>query len=289
MTALVASTSGPRIRIQVDVAPGLPAVKADINQLEMAILNLAVNARDAMSAGGTLSIEAREQAASDAGGPDLKLGRYVRLSVSDTGTGMSDEVLARAVEPFFSTKGIGQGTGLGLSMVHGLAAQLGGALTIVSRPGLGTSVNLWLPIASDRPDRADDGQTVEADLAHGTVLLVDDDQLTRVSTAEMLGELGYVVVEAASGEEALRLVDAGITFDLLVTDHLMPGVTGAELADRLTHIRPGTPVLIISGYAEVEGIAPHLKRLAKPFRQAELATSLAQFATRTADSRVASG
>jgi CheY-like chemotaxis protein len=187
---------------------------------------------------------------------------------------MDEETLARAIEPFFSTKGIGKGTGLGLSMVHGLALQLGGGLTIDSRPGEGTRVNLWLPISAHQV-RADENVPLPpAARGLGTALLVDDEDLVRMSTADMLMDLGYEVAEASSGEEALRLIDTGLRPDLLVTDHLMPGMNGAELARLVTSRSPGLPVLIVSGYAEAEGVAPGLARLTKPFRNSELAASL---------------
>src|ERR1700712_1418831 len=178
-------------------------------------------------------------------------------------------------KPFFSTKGVGKGTGLGLSMVHGLATQLGGSLSISSKPGLGTNVELWLPV-SDRmanvnqvvPDTADAGG------ATGTALLVDDDDLGRMSTADMLVEMGFSVLEANSAEDALKIVDSGQPFDLLITDHLMPGMTGVDLSHAVRVRRPDTPVLIISGFAEAEGIASDLPRLTKPFRQAELAATV---------------
>lgn len=275
MADLVASTSGPRVKVQVDVAPDVPAVTADANQLEMAILNLAVNSRDAMSDGGALTIAARPESVAAGHRSGLAPGRYVRLSVSDTGAGMDAETARRAIEPFFSTKGVGKGTGLGLSMVHGLAAQLGGAMTIQSRRGVGTTVKLWLPIARmevSQPEKAE--RTVEA-AAAGTALLVDDEDLVRASTADMLSDLGYHVVEAPSAEEALRLVDGGLAPDVVVTDHLMPGMTGTDLARALKARRPAPKLLVISGYAEDDGIPPDLPRLTKPFRQAELAMSLA--------------
>jgi PAS domain S-box-containing protein len=276
MADLVASTSGPRVMVAVNLPPELPPVRADPNQLEMAILNLSVNARDAMPDGGTLTILAAEEAHEAPGGRlKLKPGRYVRLSVSDTGVGMDEPTLARAIEPFFSTKGIGKGTGLGLSMVHGLAAQLGGALDLRSRAGLGTTIELYLPVAEDSV--AERGPASEADISPGTgtALLVDDEDLVRASTADMLTDLGYAVVEAVSAEEALQLISRGTRVDLVVTDHLMPGMTGTDLARAIEERRPGLPVLIISGYAEAEGIAPHLPRLTKPFRQADLAAALA--------------
>jgi PAS domain S-box-containing protein len=274
MTELVASTSGPRVHIDLDIEAGLPAAIADSNQLEMAILNLAVNARDAMESGGTLTIAA-QRANSGAETPaTLAPGEYVRLSVGDTGCGMDEDTLKRAVEPFFSTKGIGRGTGLGLSMAHGLTAQLGGALSIRSKPGIGTTVDLWLPISDQTPAQAPDQSAGEHERqATGTALIVDDEELVRASTAEMLADLGYAVVEADSAEEALRLLENGLHCDLLVTDHLMPGMSGTQLA-RQVRSQLGVPVLVISGYAEVDGIAPDLPRLTKPFRRDDLAECL---------------
>ena len=285
MADLVASTSGPQISLRIDVPDDLPPALADQNQLEMAILNLSVNARDAMPDGGTLTISAARETAADGHPARLAPGHYLRLSVADTGAGMDEDVMARAIEPFFSTKGVGKGTGLGLSMVHGLASQLGGALAIASRPGLGTRVDLWLPeCAADAGVAAPNG-VVAADGAapdkrRGKVLLVDDEELVRMSTADMLAELGYDVIEAASGEEALARFDEEPAIDLLVTDYLMPGMTGADLARAARARRPGTRVLIVSGYAEAEGIAPDLPRLTKPFRQADLVASVASLETR---------
>jgi CheY-like chemotaxis protein len=228
-----------------------------------------------MPDGGTLTISAGAETAAAGHPAKLRPGAYVRFSVADTGVGMDEETLARAIEPFFSTKGVGKGTGLGLSMAHGLASQLGGGLHISSRQGLGTRIDVWLPVS----------QTVAgAQTAHvmhpggatacGVALLVDDEALVRMSTADMLGDLGFSVIEAQSAEEALRLIDDGLQIDVLVTDHLMPGMTGVDLVRALRRRRPYAPALIISGFAETESIAPDLLRLAKPFRQAELATIL---------------
>jgi CheY-like chemotaxis protein len=241
----------------------------------MAILNLAVNARDAMPDGGTLRISAGRESIRPGHRSRLRTGHFVRLSVADTGKGMDQATLARAIEPFFSTKGIGKGTGLGLSMVHGLASQLGGALTIQSRPGLGTNVELWLPQSTVSPELPEPESEAAVPAASGVALLVDDEDLVRMSTADMLHDLGYTVVEAASGEEALRLIEDGASFDLLVTDHLMSGMNGTDLALAVRTLKPDLPVLLVSGYADSEGINPGLPRLAKPFRKDELAASLA--------------
>ncbi|WP_206667832.1 ATP-binding protein [Sphingomonas glacialis] len=276
MGELVSSTIGPQIRVVVEVRDELPPALADPNQLEMAILNLAVNARDAMPDGGTLRITARRESIRSGHRSKLRTGHYICLSVADTGVGMDAATLARAVEPFFSTKGIGKGTGLGLSMVHGLASQLGGTITIQSQLGLGTTVELWLPqssaIAGEETQLGDEPM---AQVGSGTALLVDDEELVRMSTADMLGDLGYSVIEAVSGEEAMRLVKAGTHFDLLVTDHLMPGMTGTDLIQAVRLAKPGTPVLLVSGYAENTAIDPGIPRLTKPFRKDELASSLA--------------
>lgn len=274
MADLVASTSGPRVRVEIDIADDLPPAAADANQVEMAVLNLAVNARDAMPDGGTLTIAARSIILAVGERHGLQPGLYLCLSIADTGTGMDEATLVRAVEPFFSTKGIGRGTGLGLSMVHGLAGQLGGGLFISSKPGLGTCVELFLPASDEAARQAPQVEAGELEAAAGTVLLVDDELLVRMSTADMLGELGYNVVEAGSAEEALQLVACGQPVDVLVTDHLMPGISGVELAYELRRQRPHLPVLVVSGYADVEGLAPDLARLVKPFRQADLAAKL---------------
>ncbi|MDO9489782.1 MAG: PAS domain-containing protein, partial [Sphingomonadaceae bacterium] len=275
MADLVASTSGPRVRVELDIAPDLPLVSADANQLEMAVLNLSVNARDAMPDGGTLTLAVAPETLPIGHRAKLPPGDYVRLAVSDTGIGMDAETARRAIEPFFSTKGVGRGTGLGLSMAHGLAAQLSGALVIGSRPGLGTTIELWLPVAGHDAVRAEPRPSISPPAAAGTALLVDDEDLVRASTADMLADIGYHVVEATSAEAALRLFDDGLRPDLLVTDHLMPGMSGTDLARELSERQPGLRVLVVSGYADVEGIAPDLARLEKPFRRADLATAVA--------------
>ena len=229
-----------------------------------------------MPEGGTLTIAASRESVQRRHGSGLTRGDYVRLLVADTGLGMDAETVRRAVEPFFSTKGVGKGTGLGLSMVHGLAAQLGGALDIDSRPGQGTTVALWLPVSAG-PQEASDASVapVPPKKTRGLALLVDDEDLVRMSTADMLMDLGYEVLEAGSAEEALRALNEGTIPDLLVTDHLTAGMSGVDLARRARTLRPALRVLIVSGYADVEGIAVDLPRLTKPFRNADLAASLA--------------
>ncbi|MGT2439031.1 ATP-binding protein [Bradyrhizobium betae] len=280
MGDLISSTTGPQIQVTVDTPEGLPEAMADPNQIEMAILNLSVNARDAMPDGGRLRISAKARTVADEHKSGLAPGAYICISVADTGIGMDETTLAHAVEPFFSTKGVGQGTGLGLSMVHGLASQLGGALTIRSAVGAGTTVELWLPVSHAAAAAAIDTapQPELRPLPVGTALLVDDEPLVRMSTAEMLSELGYRVVEAASAEDALQRVSDGLRPNLLVTDHLMPGMSGTDLGLALRNRYPDLQILIVSGYANNEGITPDLSRLTKPFRSDELAASLANLA-----------
>jgi signal transduction histidine kinase/CheY-like chemotaxis protein len=276
MAGLIASTLGPTIGVRLEVADDLPPARADANQLEMALLNLAVNARDAMPEGGELTITARSCSMADGQRPGMKPGTYVCLGVADTGIGMDEATRLRAIEPFFSTKGVGKGTGLGLSMVHGLVAQLGGGLTIDSAPGQGARIELCLPVsglaAAPLGERAADPPPVAGKL--GVALLVEDEELVRMSAADMLADLGYEVVETSSAQHALLLVREGLRPDLLVTDHLMPGMSGAQLVHELRTGLPALPALIVSGYAEAEGVDPAIPRLSKPFRKEELAACL---------------
>ncbi len=272
---LLSSTAGPQVNVVLEIATGLPFAKADPHQLEMAILNLGVNARDAMDGIGQITVSARRAEVAPGEVEGLAPGVYVRLGIADTGQGMDEETKRRAIEPFFSTKGIGQGTGLGLSMAHGLALQLGGGLTIESAPGAGTTVTIWLP---ESRDVAACGQVLPAtpgpDHLSGAVLLVDDEESIRVIAAEMLTEIGFAVREADSAAAALSALDEGLRPDLLITDHLMPGMTGVELARVVRARSPATKVLIVSGFAEGDGLDPSLPRLTKPFAQSELLAAL---------------
>jgi signal transduction histidine kinase len=281
MTELMQRSLGTTIIIETDIADGLAAVEADANQLESALLNLAVNARDAMDGAGCLSIHARNATLSARQGALLP-GAYVVLSITDSGMGMDDATLHRATEPFFTTKGVGKGTGLGLSMVHGLAEQLGGALQISSRIGVGTTAAIWLPAAAlraepvasvDIPTKPHAPITIDAAL---TILNVDDDELVRSTSMEMLEDLGYRVLPASSGAEALRLLETQ-KVDLVLTDHAMPRMTGMELAVQLRERFPEMPVIIATGYSElVEDAHIDLPRLAKPYSQAALAELVTQ-------------
>nr|WP_256439133.1 PAS domain-containing protein [Rubellimicrobium arenae] len=278
MRDLIVRSLGPNIEVALNVAEDLPSIHVDPNQLELALLNLSVNARDAMPDGGRLTMTAEARDWTECPVPGLSPGRYLRLEVADTGAGMDEATLARAVEPFFSTKGLGKGTGLGLSMVHGLAAQSGGLFKLASKVGQGTSAVLWLPVTDQAPAMDAPAEVAAPRAARpATVLLVDDEPLVRGSTAEALRELGYEVEEAGTATEALETLRTGRTPDIVVTDHMMPGMTGAQLAAALRDRSPGLPVLMITGYAH---LSPDRTRdlavLAKPFRPAELARLVAE-------------
>ena len=277
MTDLIARSIGPRVRIEVQAEPELSAAQVDPGQLELALLNLAVNARDAMPAGGTLTIALSEHQVGPGHPAALRHGSYLKLAVSDTGTGMDAVTLARAIEPFYSTKGIGKGTGLGLSMVHGLAAQSGGTLNLTSEPGQGTCAEIWLPVAPVAAERVGGPVAASPHTRPLLVLLVDDEELVRLSAAEILGDLGHTVIEAGSASHALELLRTGMEPDLVITDYLMPGMTGTELAAEIRKARPDQPILLATGYANLAGDEmASLPLLTKPFRQAEAAARIAE-------------
>jgi PAS domain S-box-containing protein len=274
MRPLLETTVGPQVDLRITTPANLPFVTADVNQLELALLNLAVNAKDAMPDGGALFIFADLDDAAEDNPHGLAPGRYVQIVVADTGVGMPHSVIERAVEPFFTTKGIGRGTGLGLSMVHGLMAQLGGGMCIDSVLGRGTTIRLWVRPTTTPPHPARPQELPSAAVPRlGRALLVDDEEIVRESAAQMLAALGYDVTEAGSGDEALAFLASG-DFRLLVTDHLMPGMSGSELSREAKNRWPTLHILIVSGYADVDDIAPDLPRLAKPFRHGELAAAL---------------
>ncbi|CCF20616.1 Sensor protein [Pseudorhizobium banfieldiae] len=280
MMEFVQRSVGAAIQIQTDFEEGLPAVLTDAVQLETALLNLIVNARDATPNGGTITIGAtRMQAQADLSEP--RTPGLLRLSVSDTGEGMDEETLERAATPFFTTKGVGKGTGLGLSMVQGLVEQSGGKLLIESRKGEGTTISLLLPLAhptaSSQPSlEATPRQALPELPASLKILAVDDDALVLMNTTLMLEDLGHQVVEAFNGAQALEVLEKGERFDLVLTDHSMPKMTGAELAGRIHERWPSLPVVLATGYAELpSGEGGKLPKLSKPFSQSQLAEILA--------------
>jgi PAS domain S-box-containing protein len=278
MTALLQSSLGSSVQIETHFPLKLPKIHADPNQLELAILNLAMNARDAMPKGGSIVIGARERTVSNE--PDLKSGHYLCVSVTDTGTGMDEETLRRAMEPFFTTKGVGKGTGLGLPMVHGMAEQSCGKLILKSKPGDGTTAELYLPIA--RPDAASAPEEAAPRAAASlhrklVILTVDDDPLVALNTSALLEELGHRVYSASSGMQALEILCREESIDLLITDQVMPGMTGAELVGKIRSEKSEFPVILATGYAELSlGEAEGIPRLAKPFRQQDLVEAIAE-------------
>jgi signal transduction histidine kinase len=314
MQELLKRAVGHGIAFSCDFPSDLPPALVDANQLELALLNIALNARDAMSDGGSVRITAQAETIIAGGSPtvhpvgngfakpanmahnvSLPAGPYVRIIVVDTGVGMDSLTLAKATEPFFTTKGPGKGTGLGLSMVHGLAAQSGGLLRIHSEPNAGTVVELWLPQAKTAPAAL--ARAAES-ASHGsrpatepcTVLIVDDDSLVMTGTAAMILDLGHTAVEAHSGAEALALLTSGLKVDVVLTDHAMPSMTGLQLAESIHKKFPGLPIILATGYAElpVDPATLGIARLAKPCTQLEIAAAIHQAVRPTAaDGRVA--
>ena len=281
MTELMARALGPTITIDIEIPNDLPLVKIDPNQLESALLNLALNARDAMSGQGPLRISARVGSPAQQGVSPL-VGRFVCLSVEDRGEGMDERTLKRATEPFFTTKGVGKGTGLGLSMVHGLAEQSGGTLILKSTLAEGTTAELWLPAAeagSTEAGPSPSRSAADAGLSQlhkpMTVLVVDDDPLVLSNTAAMLEDLGHIVVPVGSGEAALEQLENRM-FDLMLTDHAMPRMTGAQLVREIGSTYPNMAVIIATGFAELPDDISAITRLRKPYSQADLIEVLAR-------------
>ncbi len=278
MRDLLQRSLGPQVAIETRFPLAMDTVQADPQQLETALLNLAINARDAMPTGGTLTIAARSVTAN--GESNLRAGRYVCLALADTGEGMDADTLARATEPFFTTKGAGKGTGLGLSMVLGMAEQLGGKFVLTSKPGEGTTAELWLPATIPSAEVFEPPQRVPQQEPQQrrplTVLAVDDDALVLANECAMLEDLGHTVIAAHSGAQALEALEKHRDIDLVITDHAMPRMTGVELAAAIAARRPGTPIILATGYAELPaGAEANLPRLSKPYRQETLAEAIA--------------
>jgi PAS domain S-box-containing protein len=276
MSDLVQRSIGPEWPISTSLPLGLPAIYVDANQLEMALLNLIVNARDATPSGGPIVVSAYREEVGQRRNADLAEGSYVRLAVKDQGSGMDEETLRRATEPFFTTKGVGKGTGLGLPMVHGMAQQIGGAFELLSIVGEGTSAVLWLPLAREdtvrkAPKAVDETLPLQP---HLTVLAVDDDTLVLMNTAALLEDMGHDVIEADSAAEALEVLRARSDIDLIITDQAMPNMTGVDFIGQADLIRPGVPKIIASGYGEGVQCPHEVVRLSKPFNQQHLARAI---------------
>jgi len=272
ITGLLRSSLGPSVRIETQFVPEPEAVMADLNQLELAVLNLATNARDAMPNGGKLVMATRTEVVLDQPHSTMAPGRYVCLSITDTGEGMDETTLASAMDPFFTTKGVGKGTGLGLSMVHGFIEQMGGRFLLKSEKGLGTTAELWLPVAHAGPVAGALGPKLAApQVPRLNVLVVDDDSLVMTSTCLLLEDLGHRVSFAESGARALQILEGEQLFDLVITDMAMPQMNGAQLAQAIRILKPTLPIILATGFAErLEGFAAGLPRLSKPFTQMNL-------------------
>lgn len=249
---VLAHTLGAAVVVQLDVATGLPPVLADRGQLEAVLVNLATNARDAMRAGGTITLSACHEVVSPAKhSSDLAAGAYVRFGVADSGIGMDEAMLARVMEPFFTTKAQGEGTGLGLSMARGFSEQSGGALAIASEVGHGTTVTLWLPATHEAVERLAEPEVPPVALGSRMprILLVDDEAIIRDVLAEELADHGYDVIQASRGDKALALLDAGERVDLVISDLSMPGMDGVALIHAAQDRRPHLPAILLTGYA----------------------------------------
>jgi CheY-like chemotaxis protein len=271
---------GEQVQLEVVGAGGIWQIEADRAQLEASIVNLAINARDAMPAGGRLTIEARNSALDEeycSKNAEVRPGQYVEIAVTDTGTGMTSEVATRAFEPFFTTKEVGRGTGLGLSQVYGFIKQSGGHVKIYTEPGQGTTVKIYLPraqaTASDDHDKS-----IRVPSAYGkeTILVVEDDDDVRAFASNSLQELSYVVLEASDSDSALKLVDAGHHIDLLLTDVILPNLNGRELANAVLAKRAGMKVLFMTGYSRnaivhQSRLDPGVQLIQKPFTRSGLA------------------
>lgn len=263
---------GPNVETFINVRRSV-VVEIDPTQLELAMLNLMANARDAMPEGGELTVTVDEVNLAD-NDEGLAAGRYGRITVTDTGVGMKSDVLRRAVEPFFTTKEIGTGSGLGLSMVDGFAAQSGGNLNIKSAPGQGTRIDILLPALDMDVSEVIEQEETFTPTQAATILLVDDEDLVRTATAAMLSDLGHSVIEASSGSEAITILRRGEKVEAIVADHLMPGMTGGAMAHEIWDFDADMPILLVSGYNKTDALPTDMPKLAKPFRRNDLAKAV---------------
>ncbi len=294
MEDLLHRTLGEQVSLKVVIGPSLWTAISDVNQLESALLNLAINARDAMPKGGQLTIEARNATLDSAyvlQHADATAADYVALSVTDTGVGMTPDVASKAFEPFFTTKPIGQGTGLGLSMIYGFMHQIGGRATLHSEPGRGTTIKLYLPRFSGEangPEEVD--QTPEHVGAGERVLVIEDEESVRMLVVEVLRELGYVTYQAANGAAALELIKSSQPIDLLITDVGLPGLNGRQVAEIARAHRPGLRVLFVTGYAANAAVRsqfldPGMEMISKPFAMKELSEKISEILSGDKDAR----
>jgi CheY-like chemotaxis protein len=279
MEALLRPVMGGHIRLQTDLGHDLPCVKADPNQLEQVLLNLAANARDAMPEGGEFRIQTTLVDGKADGG--FERGPFICIQVSDTGFGMDQDVLEHAFEPFFTTKGVGKGTGLGLSTVYGIVQQNHGTIHVSSTPGQGTKFEILLPAAPEGEEAKPAASPLDSLRGTETILVAEDEPGVRTLVCETLKQLGYTVLQAADGDEALRILEQHGPVHMLLTDVIMPVMGGRELAKRVSSLEPGTKVVYMSGYTDQTlafyGLPqPDTAFIHKPFTPAALARKLRQ-------------
>jgi len=290
MEELIRRTVGPSVEVEVVGAGGIWPTRVDRSQLESALLNLCINARDAMPDGGRITIETANKWLDERAAKERELppGQYVSLCVTDTGTGMAPDVIAQAFDPFFTTKPIGQGTGLGLSMIHGFVRQSGGQVRIYSEFGKGTTMCLYLPrfIGQAEEVEKDEMLTITDSVGGATVLVIDDEPTIRMLMVEVLEEAGYIVVDAGDGVAGLKILQSDIRIDLLITDIGLPGgMSGRQLAEAARARRPDLKVLFITGFAENAAVGhghldPGMQMMTKPFVMAALANKAAEMVER---------
>jgi signal transduction histidine kinase/CheY-like chemotaxis protein len=279
---LLERTLPENVTVQIETAPDVGHVIADANQLESAILNLAINARDAMPNGGTLSIRATREVVGEKATSGLKQGSYVAIAVRDTGVGMPPEIIEKVFEPFFTTKPIGQGTGLGLSMIYGFAQQSGGTVRIDSEPDVGTVISLYLPAADGQDEALQDEPALSAIAGQGqTVLVVEDDDAVRLLICEVLSELSYAAIEAADADLAVPFLAGNRPIDLMISDVGLPSMNGRQLAEVARLHRPDLPILFVTGYAEnaatkASFLGSNMNMISKPFAVETLAAKISE-------------
>ncbi|MEJ8291807.1 PAS domain S-box protein [Delftia tsuruhatensis] len=277
LQGLLQQAAGPHIFLKMALAANLPRIITDPSQFESSLLNLVANSRDAMPGGGVIKITAAVETTLPRQLAVPASGSYVCVRVEDTGEGMDEQTLSRVVEPFFTTKGVGKGTGLGLAMVDGLVAQSGGKLVLHSALGNGTTVEMWMPVSKDESTACHLGAQSVQDVGPLDVLLVDDDPLVLANASALLEDLGHRVTALSAGQEAIDLLARQARFDVIISDYAMPGMNGVELARHIAAQYPGLNFILASGFADLPALPPGMTRLAKPYSQDDLRQLLYQF------------
>jgi PAS domain S-box-containing protein len=276
LQGLMQQTVGSHVFLKLTLAGSLPRITTDPSQFETSVLNLVANARDAMPAGGAIEVSAGVEMPQPGRLPGLAAVPYVCVRVVDTGEGMDEATLSRVAEPFFTTKGVGKGTGLGLAMVDGLVAQSGGKLLLHSAPGQGTTVEMWMPISKDEAAACQAGSPGSVDVGTLDLLLVDDDPLVLANASALLEDLGHRVVAVSGGQDAMDMLASQAHFDMVISDYAMPGMNGVDLAQRIAARYPGLRFVLASGFADIPALPAGMTRLAKPYSQEDLRQLLHQ-------------